>query len=209
MRIKNWKKFQHFKDRRPPWIKLYRELLEDPDWHELDPPAAKLLVALWLIASEDETKEGCLPDIKKISFRLRIDIKTLTYQLSQLNHWLDDSDITLISSGYQVDTPETEKSREEKSVHQDERFDSFWSAYPKKKAKADALKAWNSAHINGEFDSVMSALEAQKRTEQFTKDGGKYIPFPASWIRSKRWLDEEVITPPANDPQAAWRAAIC
>ena len=27
MRIKNWKKFQHFRDRKPPWIKLYRDLL--------------------------------------------------------------------------------------------------------------------------------------------------------------------------------------
>ncbi len=35
-RIKGWVKFQHFKDRRPPWIKLYRDILEDPDWHDLD-----------------------------------------------------------------------------------------------------------------------------------------------------------------------------
>ena len=33
-RIRNFDKFQHFKDRRPPWIKLYRDLLEDLDWHE-------------------------------------------------------------------------------------------------------------------------------------------------------------------------------
>ena len=53
MRIKNWERFQHFKDRRPPWIKLYRELLDDPDWHDLAGDDAKFLVMLWLIASGD------------------------------------------------------------------------------------------------------------------------------------------------------------
>ena len=87
MRIKNWSHFQHFKDRRPIWIKLYRELLNDPDWIELDPLAAKVLIGLWLLASEDN---GNLPDIKKISFRLRVDIKLISDVLPLLDHWLDD-----------------------------------------------------------------------------------------------------------------------
>ena len=51
MKIKNWSQFQHFKDRRPPWIKLYRDILDDIEWHELDAKSAKVLVMLWLIAS--------------------------------------------------------------------------------------------------------------------------------------------------------------
>jgi hypothetical protein len=53
-RVKNWKKFQHFKDRSPPWIKLYRDLLDDPDWHELSGDEAKALVMIWLVASEND-----------------------------------------------------------------------------------------------------------------------------------------------------------
>jgi hypothetical protein len=60
MKIKNWKKLQHYKDRKPPWIKLYRDLLDDPEWHELSGDDAKHLIMLWLIASEDEN--GVLPD---------------------------------------------------------------------------------------------------------------------------------------------------
>jgi hypothetical protein len=30
-RVKDWTKFQHFKDRRPPWIKLYRDILDNRD----------------------------------------------------------------------------------------------------------------------------------------------------------------------------------
>jgi hypothetical protein len=109
MRIKNWSKFQHFKDRRPPWVKLYRDILDDIEWHELDPLAAKVLVMLWLIASEDE---GRIPDTKTLAFRLRLtEVKTKEVVI-KLSHWLEQDDINVISEGYQLDLPETETERE-------------------------------------------------------------------------------------------------
>lgn len=107
--IKNWKKFQHFRDRRPPWIKLYRELLDDLDWHELEPKAAKVLVMLWLIASEND---GNLPEIKNLAFRLRMSEKDAMSCVDRLSHWLDQDDISVISTRYQDDLPETETERE-------------------------------------------------------------------------------------------------
>jgi uncharacterized phage protein (TIGR02220 family) len=112
MRIKGWNKFQHFRDRTPPWVKLYRDLLDDPDWHDLDGDSAKTLIMLWLIASEDETHIGTLPDIRKLAFRLRIDKKKLEHQIAKLSHWLIQDDITMISGRYQVDAPEGEGERE-------------------------------------------------------------------------------------------------
>jgi len=112
MRIKNWEKFQHFKDRRPPWIKLYRDILDDFDWFNLDPAASKTLIMLWLIASEDNNKSGELPDIKTICFRLRIEENKLIQQLKLLDHWIDTNDINVISERYQNDIPETETETE-------------------------------------------------------------------------------------------------
>ena len=112
MRIKNFAKFQHFKDRRPPWVKLYRDILDDPDWHELDGESAKTLVMLWLIASEDENQDGNLPDAKKLSFRLRITQKQLEKVCINLSQWLIHDDISVISERYQVDAPETETETE-------------------------------------------------------------------------------------------------
>jgi hypothetical protein len=115
MRIKNWTKFQHFKDRRPPWVKLYRDILDDLEWHELDPLAAKVLVMLWLIASEDE---GRIPDTKTLAFRLRLtEIKTKEIVI-KLSHWLEHDDISVISDGYQVDLleRETETKKEKKTL---------------------------------------------------------------------------------------------
>ena len=109
MRIKNWKKFQHFKDRRPPWVKLYRDILDDLQWHELDPLAAKVLVMLWLIASEDE---GRIPDNKTLAFRLRLTESKTKEVVIKLSHWLEQDDINEISNGYQLDLPETETETE-------------------------------------------------------------------------------------------------
>jgi hypothetical protein len=109
MKIKNWSKFQHFKDRKPPWVKLYRDLLDDIEWHELDPMSAKVLCMLWLIASEDD---GNVPELKTLSFRLRLPLKTTKECLSKLNHWLIHDDINMISDGYQSDGLETERETE-------------------------------------------------------------------------------------------------
>jgi hypothetical protein len=89
-RIKNWSKFQHFKDRRPPWVKLYRDLLDDMEWHQLEPRAAKALVMLWLIASEND---GELPEAKTLAFRLRTTERSEVLDvLSELSHWLEQDD---------------------------------------------------------------------------------------------------------------------
>ena len=109
MKIKNWSQFQHFKDRRPPWIKLYREILDDIEWHELDPKSAKVLVMIWLIASEFD---GFLPDTKKLAFRLRMTEKDTEVSLIKLSHWLEHDDINEISSRHQDDLLETETETE-------------------------------------------------------------------------------------------------
>ncbi len=55
-RVKNFERFQHYKDRAPPWIKLYNELLDDYEFGLL-PDATKMhLIAIWLLASRSENK---------------------------------------------------------------------------------------------------------------------------------------------------------
>jgi len=68
-------------------------------------------------------------------------------------------------------------------------FDRFWSAYPRKKAKADAQKAWKGVKV--ELSVILNAIEQQKRSPDWQKEGGKYIPYPASWLRGKRWEDTD------------------
>jgi hypothetical protein len=112
IRIKDWHKFQHFKERRPPWIKLYRDLLDDDEWFELDPLSSKFLVMFWLIASEDN---GQLPTVKKLAFRLHTTEKQIESIVSKLSHWMIRDDITAISPRYQLDPSETETETEKET----------------------------------------------------------------------------------------------
>jgi len=72
-----------------------------------------------------------------------------------------------------------------------EKFEKFYQAYPKKRAKAEALKAWAKvAPENGLFGKIMSALYDQKLSHDWRKDGGQYVPLPATWLNQGRWEDE-------------------
>jgi len=207
MKIKNWSKFQHFKDRRPPWIKLYRDLLDDMEWNTLDPVASKVLVSLWLIASEDENQEGGLPDIKTLAWRLRMTEKQVLEHISKLSHWLNQDDIKLISSQYQDDAPEKRQIRDKEEEKQKaEWFDSFWSAYPNKVAKPAAQKAFNKLDVDQSLlDTMLTAIEAQKG--KWAKDDNKFVPHPATWLNNSRWLDEFESTT-AYKPSSIFAGAI-
>ena len=71
-------------------------------------------------------------------------------------------------------------------------FDEFWAAYPRRIAKGDARKAWERAsRLDPELlEKCLKALVWQRVSEQWTKDGGQFIPYPATWLRAERWEDE-------------------
>jgi hypothetical protein len=70
-------------------------------------------------------------------------------------------------------------------------FDTFYSSYPKKKKKQDAVKAWNKLKLTPELaEQIMSALELQKKSADWLKENGQFIPYPATLINGRRWEDE-------------------
>lgn len=70
-------------------------------------------------------------------------------------------------------------------------FDAFWTAYPKKKSKGQALSAWKKLKPDSSLQAlILKAIEAQKRSPDWQKDKGKYIPYPATWLNAMAWEDE-------------------
>ena len=69
-------------------------------------------------------------------------------------------------------------------------FDTFWREYPKKKSKGTAQKAFAKALNRTTFDTIMTALRALKVTQDWTKNGGQYVPYPATWLNADGWNDE-------------------
>jgi ribosomal protein L32 len=77
--IKNWKQFQHYKDRNPPWIKLYHSLLDDYEYSQLNDASKLLLLSLWMLAGRTDNKiPNDLSWIKsKSMLNNKIDLKPL------------------------------------------------------------------------------------------------------------------------------------
>jgi len=154
---------------------------------------ALTLIGLWLIASEDETHQGSLPDVRKLAFRLRTSETKMCDALKRLSHWLIQDDIAAISDGFQSDAPETETERETKKrrVEADATptgFAEFWSTYPKKAAKPAAIKAWKKIKEE-EIQPILKDIEFKKSSPSWTKDGGQFVPNPATYLNQRRWED--------------------
>lgn len=81
--------------------------------------------------------------------------------------------------------PREEDKKKERYMRE---FQKFYEMYPKKRGKEDAKKAW--AKIpETEHQKIFSALPAQIGSHDWKKEGGKFIPYPATWLNGKRWED--------------------
>ena len=68
-------------------------------------------------------------------------------------------------------------------------FEKFWSAYPRKAgSKQKAFESFKKAGVSLEI--LLEAIENQKKSAQWCKDGGVFIPHPATWLNGKRWEDQ-------------------
>jgi hypothetical protein len=68
-------------------------------------------------------------------------------------------------------------------------FDKFWELYPKRIAKADALKAWNKALKRKTADELIGLTKAysESKLPEIT-----YIPYPASWLNKELYESVQV-----------------
>lgn len=67
-------------------------------------------------------------------------------------------------------------------------FARFWAVYPKKVGKKDAQRAFGK--VNVDVQILLDAVERHKKSNQWCKDGGQYIPNPSTWLNQERWTDE-------------------
>ena len=75
------------------------------------------------------------------------------------------------------------------STKRDEEFIHFWAVYPRKIGKAAARKAFDKVPADA-LEKIVPAVESQKGSYQWSRDGGQYIPYPATWLNQGRWDDE-------------------
>jgi hypothetical protein len=80
----------------------------------------------------------------------------------------------------------------------DESFETFWNLYPKKVAKADALKAWKQVLKKKTADEMIGLTKAYSESKL---PDMTYIPYPASWLNKGLYEAVENDKPaPASKP---------
>ena len=241
VQVRNWERFQHYRDRSPKWIKVYGSLLDDYDFSALDDADKYHLVGIWLLASRLDNKIPADPAwiATKLSATTPVDLAHLRKWLvsldgTELSECVEQNRSMLLAEPEHVASPEKRerrvRGREERedqcptlakpehvasrtgaepeqsapdlfdaSPHKPpsrsdiirERFARFWAEYPRKTGKGAAENSWMKLTPSEELThAILASVCAHKRTEQWTRDGGQYIPYPATWLNQRRWEDE-------------------
>lgn len=116
---------------------------------------------------------------------------TLDNSNQQTNHQLT---IKQPSANHQLTTNEDRVDRVDREDREDS-FHQFWAAYPRKVGKADARKAFQKHQCSGLIEVILASIEEHKRSADWTKDRGDFIPHPTTFINGHRWEDD--LTPMA------------
>ena len=67
-------------------------------------------------------------------------------------------------------------------------FDIFWDFYPKKVGRIPASEKF--AEVEVPLQVLLKAIKEQQQSLQWQRDGGAFIPNPATWLQERRWEDE-------------------
>lgn len=80
-------------------------------------------------------------------------------------------------------------------------FEKFWEEYPKKVGKMAAIKTW--LKTRPRLDDCLLALSWQKKSEEWKREDGRFIPYPATWLNQGRWEDVKPSTRSSLDKRIA------
>lgn len=70
-------------------------------------------------------------------------------------------------------------------------FPIFWATYPRKEGRPPSEKAFDKIKPDMALLEIMlAAIKTQAQSERWRKDGGQYIPMPATWLNQRRWEDQ-------------------
>jgi len=69
-------------------------------------------------------------------------------------------------------------------------FSRFWEEYPKRVGKGNAEKAWKACKCDVIADKIVAAVQKCRNSFDWKKEGGQYIPHPATWLNRRGWEDE-------------------
>jgi uncharacterized protein YdaU (DUF1376 family) len=180
-------------------MRYYKHNIGDflADTHYLSNPRLAVYIKLvWeYYLQEKPIITGCLEEKAE---ELKTNLETLEYVLYKYFQQVQENDVWLWrhkridSELAKMNSTNQKKSEGAQSRWNNDTtingFEDFWKAYPNKKDKQKAMKAW--AKHQPDLAKVLKALKTQKNSEQWKKDDGRFIPLPTTWLNGARWEDE-------------------
>lgn len=133
--------------------------------------------------------------LKVLEIEQQIEQQTFTkYRIITVTNW-NKYQIVEQQSEQQVNNKRTASEHKQEGKEGKEKpscaFDEFWKAYPKKKNKGQAEKAWSKIKQPSEIlQQILEALKWQKASQDWTKENGQFIPHPATYLNGRAWEDE-------------------
>lgn len=201
-KIRNWAKFQHYKNRNPPWIKLHVEILSSEDWVMLDDASKLLAVICMVVAGKHGGEVPNNPSyVRRIAYLSRDpDFKPLI-QCRFLEPLATASTMLASARPEKEEDTETEKKHlSEKSDLFDlepkpgkrnrtypESFQAFWRDYPTDAlmSKSKAFDQWQKL----DQPSRDAALRAIPAFRAYCSKNTTYRPVHAQRFLSERRFD--------------------
>jgi len=119
-------------------------------------------------------------------------VKLLNYELHHPSNQPLNQQVTnkQPTNNQQITTTKNEKNeKNEKNTQKKDHFDTFWEMYPRKTGRKSALSRWKRMS-KAECCAALAALPSHVASKQWVKDGGEFIPHPATWLNQNRWEDE-------------------
>ena len=118
LKIRNWEKWQTYRSDRgqPPWIKIHRCVMRDPEWVSLTDEERGQLVAMWLLAADHGGEIPASPTlIRKLCFMSKEPNVSKFIDLNFIEPSVGHSGVNMASTWRQDDEPE--ESRVEKNIY--------------------------------------------------------------------------------------------
>ena len=86
---------------------------------------------------------------------------------------------------------ENMRAHRTKPVCDNETFDRFWDAYPKKQKKLNSQKAWHKLKPDTVLaEQIIRDVQIRSQRLDWLKENGKYVPMPTTYLNGQRWTDE-------------------
>jgi hypothetical protein len=196
--VRNYERYQHYKNRRPPWVKLHRDLWFDPKFFSLSSLSKLYVIGFFTLASENDNR---IPlDIAWIRSRLGIDKKPDFKELfaSGFIEEIPENASKVLATCKQSAIAEGEKEKEEEKEIEGDKKAADAAPAPEKKPRrpnktpvpepfeiTPEMNAW----ANEKVPTVDLTIETEKFINHHKKKADRFVDWIAAW---RLWMRNAV-----------------